>query len=173
MKLHFKGYTIIELIISLCLLSILMAYGLPNYYDFKQNQIMRQEVNRLVSTINYARNQSIMTSQHIVLCATENRTACDGNGHWHTGWMVFTDKNRDREINEQDELLTYEDGMNHQITAISSRYRQIIRFDPMGSAPGTNLTIRFCDDRGADFGKSVIISNVGRPRVLQTVDRCE
>lgn len=173
MKLQQPGYTLIEMIIILCLISILMAYGIPNYYDFKQNQIMRQEVNRLISSINFARNESIMKSQHIVLCATQDRTACNGNGHWHTGWMIFSDKNRDRELNEQDELLIYEEAMSHQITAISSQYRQIIRFDPMGAAPGTNLTIRFCDDRGPDFGKSVIISNVGRPRVLQSVNRCE
>lgn len=172
MKHKYAGYTLIELMIALSLMAILMAYGLPNYYSFKQNQIMRQEVNRLVGSINFARNHSINASEYVVLCATQSMTSCDGATDWHGGWMVFLDNNETREFDDGDQLLMFEHGINHNISATSSQYRQKIRFDQMGAAPGTNLTVRFCDDRGADFGKAVIISNVGRPRVTQSIDSC-
>ncbi|MCB1583450.1 MAG: GspH/FimT family pseudopilin [Marinicella sp.] len=172
MRHNQQGFTLIEMIISLCLLAILLTYGLPNYYDFKQNQIMSQEVNRLVRTINFARSQSINSSEHIILCATHSGQGCDGDNLWQKGWMVFSDLNKDRQFSSNDEILLLETKTAHHITAKSSMYRQKIRFDQMGAAPGTNLTVRFCDDRGPEFGKSVIVSNVGRPRVAQSVDNC-
>jgi type IV fimbrial biogenesis protein FimT len=133
---------------------------------------MSQELNRLSSSINYARNQSIISSEHIILCSSQSFTACDGNSQWHKGWMVFVDVNRNREFDDNDRILLNENSMTGQLQAMASIYRPMIRFDSMGFAPGTNLSIRFCDERGAEFGKAIIISNVGRPRVVQQIETC-
>ncbi len=167
-----QGFTLIELMIALAIFMILLAYGMPNYHQFKQNKIMTEEINRLVRTINFARNQSINSGGHIILCASQSMTACDSGSDWHAGWMVFADNNRNRQFDSTDLMLLNENPMNHQINAISSQFRQKIRFDQMGATPGTNLTIRFCDGRGEAHGKAIIVSNVGRPRLLQSVDRC-
>lgn len=167
-----QGFTLVELIISLCIISILLAYAMPGYFNFKKNQDMTQEVNRLVATINFARNQSISLGHHTILCSSQTMTGCDGGNNWHGGWMVFADVNENREFDANDLMLLNENAMTNQVSAQSSEYRKIIRFDRLGAAPGTNLTVRFCDERGKDYGKAVIVSNVGRPRVTQHVDSC-
>ncbi len=172
MKQHCQGFTLIELIITLSIISILSAYGLPNYREFKLNQSMTQEINRLSSTINFARSQSIIIGQHVVLCASQSFTACDGNSQWHGGWMVFIDSNQDRVFNHHDQMLLNENNMNTGLQAKASLYRPTIRFNRTGFAPGTNLTIRFCDERGAEHGKAIIVSNVGRPRIAQNINSC-
>lgn len=166
------GFTLIELIIAMLIISILMAYALPNYRNFKQNQTMTQELNRLSATINFARSQSIIAGEHIILCATQSFTACDGDSQWHKGWMVFTDKNQDKVFNNNDMMILNENNMSGQLTAMASTHRPTIRFDRMGATPGTNLTIRFCDERGYEQGKAIIISNVGRPRIAQNISSC-
>jgi len=167
-----KGFTLIELIIVLSMISILTAYGLPNYRTFKQNQTMTTEINRLSSTINFARSQSIIIGQHVILCSTTSFTACDGNSQWHKGWMVFIDQNRNRTFDGEDRMLLNENSMNKDLQAVASVHRPKIRFDATGFAPGTNLTIRFCDNRGAENGKAIIVSNVGRPRISQQIESC-
>lgn len=167
-----KGFTLIELIIVLSMIAILTAYGIPNYRTFKQNQIMTQEINRLSSTINFARSQSIIIGKHVILCASESFTTCDANSQWHKGWMVFTDSNHNRTFDGNDRMLLNENNMSEGLQAVASIHRPRIRFDSTGFASGTNLTIRFCDDRGAESGKAIIISNVGRPRIAQKIYSC-
>ncbi len=167
-----QGFTFIELVIALSIISILTAYAVPNYRDFKQSQTMTQELNRLSTTINYARNHSVTLNQHVILCATESFNACDGNSQWHGGWMVFADLNRNRRFDGDDTMLLAENRMSQDLVAKSSIHRQKIRFVQTGFAPGTNLTIRFCDSRGAEYGKAIVVSNVGRPRVVQNINTC-
>lgn len=168
----YNGFTLIELIIALSIISILSAYAIPSYQTFKQNQTMTQELNRLSSSINFARNQSILMGHHVILCATETYSSCDGSSQWSTGWMVFADKNRNRNYDPSDTMLLNENKMDNALNAISSIHRQKIRFNSTGFAPGTNLTIRFCDERGTESGKAIVVSNVGRPRVLQNINSC-
>ena len=167
-----QGFTLIELIIALSMLSILTAYAIPNYRTFKLNKSMTTEVNRLVATINYARSKSIILQEHVILCATESYISCDGNSQWHLGWMVFVDFDRNKLFGENDLMLQNEISMTGNLTAKTSQSRPRIRFDQTGFAPGTNLTIRFCDERGQEHGKAIVISNVGRPRVAQSINTC-
>jgi len=167
-----KGFTLFEIIIGLSILSILSVYAVPNFQGFTQNNTMTQELNRLARTINFARNQSVIMSQSIVLCPSHSMNACDGESLWHQGWLVFADINRDKQLGPNDHLLLAEQGMKNGLSAVSSQFRRTIRFDQAGFSPGTNLTIRFCDQRGSDYGKAIIISNVGRPRVSKTINAC-
>ncbi len=167
-----QGLTLIELILTLAIIATLTGWALPNFRQFKLNHDMTQEINRLSATINFARNQSIILSQQIILCPSSTLTACDGGNNWHGGWIVFADHDFDRQFNGHDTMLLNEQKMVGGLTAQSSAYRKIIRYDPTGFAPGSNLTIRYCDERGAAHGKAIIISNVGRPRIAKTVGRC-
>lgn len=167
------GFTLIELIIALCMIAILSAYAIPNYRTFQQNQTMTHEINRLVATINHARNQSIIGQDHVILCATGSHEACDASSQWHAGWMVFVDRNRNQAFDAEDLMLLNEMGMDQSLTAQASIHRPRIRFDQTGFAPGANQTIRFCDERGAEHGKAIIVSNVGRPRLVTQISRCE
>ena len=167
-----NGFTLFEMIIGLSILSILTVYAIPNYQTFKQNSNMTHELNRLVRTINFARNQSIHLSQHTVLCASQSLTDCDGQSQWHLGWLVFADINRNKKYDATDQLLLTEQKMKTELKAVSSQFRSKIRFDRTGFSPGTNLTIRLCDHRGEVSGKSIVVSNVGRPRVTKKINRC-
>lgn len=167
-----KGFTLFETLIGVSIISILSMYAVPNYLELKQSNGMTQELNRLARTINYARNQSIIMSQNIVLCASKSFNACDGESQWNQGWLVFADLNRNKKYDTSDQLLLNEQAMVNGLNAISSQFRNTIKFDQAGFAPGTNLTIRFCDKRGSNAGKAIIVSNVGRPRVSQHISKC-
>ncbi len=167
-----NGFTLFEMIIALSIVSILAIYAVPNYQTLKHNSTMTQELNRLIRTIGFARNQSVTLSQHIILCSSQSLKACDGDSQWHHGWLVFADLDRNKKYDDNDQLLLSEHKMKTGLEAVSSQFRKFIRFDQTGFSPGTNLTIRFCDQRGATHGKAIIISNVGRPRTSRKIKKC-
>jgi type IV fimbrial biogenesis protein FimT len=170
---HTSGFTFIELIITLSVIAILAAWGFPEYREFRNNQVMTQSLNRLSAVITFARSQSIIRSEQVVVCPSTGFADCETGSQWHLGWMVFADLDGDRTYDgQQDVLLLTEQGMPEGITALSARSRSKIRFNNLGFSPGTNLTIRFCDERGAAHGKAIVVSNVGRPRVTRRVQRC-
>lgn len=163
-----KGMTIFEMMIALLVIGILSGYAIPNYRNLKMNQAMTQSINQLVAGINYARNQSIIRTEQIVVCPSAALLSCSADSDWHNGWMVFIDQNKDRQFNGADEIIASESRMTATLEATSSAYRKLIRYDNMGASPGTNITISFCDERGSEHAKAVIINNIGRPRVSET-----
>jgi len=159
-----QGFTLIEMIITLAIIALLTAWGLPDYRNFQMDNALVSERNRLLATVHFARNQSIIRSQHVVICPSRNAHSCDGANQWHVGWMAFADEDLDRQRQPEELILHAEGPMREGVTATSSVARSKIRYNREGYSPGTNATISVCDMRGSAFGKTLIISNAGRPR---------
>lgn len=157
-----KGFTLIELIITLAIMGILSAYGLPNFYELKLNKQLQSERNRLTGSLQLARSYSVMHQSFVIVCPSLSGNGCDNQSNWHEGWIIFTDKNKNRQLDPEDRLLRHEDAMVKQIQAVSSSHRSKIRYNNIGFSPGTNLSINFCDPRGEEKAIALIVSNSGR-----------
>jgi len=171
MKHNLKAFTVIEMIITLAIVTLLTGYAMPGYQNFKRNQVMTLSINNLVSSLHYARNQSIITGNDIIVCPSVSLNGCDGGSAWHLGWVIFKDENHNRQLDSNELIISTEQAMEENLEANASEFRPIIRYDRLGASPGTNLSIRFCDQRGAEYGKKIIVNNIGRPRVAAT-NRC-
>ena len=167
-----KGFTLIELIITLSIASILMGYGIPSMQEFTKNQTMATERSRLLVDMSFARYTAINTQQYVVVCPSISGKKCDTESNWHNGWMVFTDANLNRKKDADDMVLRFDNTAMKNITAISSKYRSKIRFDALGHSPGTNVTINFCDDRKARKGLALVINNAGRAKEVNSKNAC-
>ena len=157
-----QGFNLIELSISLAIAGLLLGYGIPSFHQLKMNNMLNNERNRLTSSLHFARVHAINNQRNVVLCPSISGENCDNISNWYGGWIIFQDNDKNRQLDDQDILLKFEDKMTKGVMATSSRYRQKIRYNSMGFSPGTNLSINFCDERGRDFAKSIIISNAGR-----------
>jgi type IV fimbrial biogenesis protein FimT len=157
-----QGFNLIELIITLSLVGILLGYGMPSFHQLKLNKHMDSERNRLTSSLHFARYHAINNQRNVVVCSSISGDSCDNKSNWYGGWIIFQDINKNRQLDNDDTLLKFEDKMINGVMATSSKYRQKIRYNEMGFSPGTNLSINFCDSRGNKYAKSIIISNSGR-----------
>lgn len=160
------GVTALELMVVMALVAILLATGVPAFKNYSWNLRMKTAMDTLQMDLNMARAYAISHNIQTVICPAINGIDCSDSPDWQNGWIVFTDLNGDRSRQDGEPLRKHA-GATEFLQISSSRSRSYLRFFPNGSAPGSNVSIQFCDKRGAEFAGIIAVSNSGRIR-LQT-----
>lgn len=96
MAKHMTGMTLIEVLITVAIAGIILAWGLPNLADYVRTSRVVSATNELLGALNAARSFAVSRSVKTVVCASNNGTSCSGsNTNWKDGWLVFEDCNND------------------------------------------------------------------------------
>lgn len=90
------GFTLVELMITLFIISILLTVGLPSLRSYTQSNQLIASSNELLSALHIARSEAIRLNTRVSICESSNRTDCSSTGDWKNGWIVFVDANGDR-----------------------------------------------------------------------------
>lgn len=174
-KRKHSGLTALELLVTMAIISILLAAGVPTFKTYGWNLRMKTAMDSLRTDMSLARGYAISHNIQTVMCPATNSDTCSGNPEWHTGWIVFTDLNGDRERQTGEPLRKHTTAVE-MLHISSSLSRKSLRFNPNGSAPGSNVSIRFCDKRGARYAGKIALSNSGRIRMetggLPSTENC-
>ena len=158
------GLTLMEVLIAVSLSAVAIALAGPELSAFIKNHRMATHKNVLFAHLNYARYQSVLRSQRVVACPSADSRVCLRESDWHRGWIVFVDEDLDREHDPAEELLRVGPAVTPPLSLTTPLSRRRIRYMPTGYAPGSNATFVFCDDRGSEFARALILSNAGRLR---------
>lgn len=88
-----KGFTLIELAVTLAVASILVTLAVPGFHSFIQDTRATSESSLLLSALNFARNSAVTQGVPVSVCsANSQETNCSSNSSdWNQGWIVFTD----------------------------------------------------------------------------------
>lgn len=163
MYLRQSGLTLIELMIALAVAAIVASVTLPAMRELQQRQRIDATAHDLVAHINQARINAVMQREITIVCPSLDGRECSGGNRWEHGWIVFRDPDRNRRPDTGNDLLRVGNGARELL--IDSAGRTRIRYQPTGTAGGTNLTIKLCDPGDPERSRAVIVSNPGRPRV--------
>lgn len=161
------GFTALELIVTMAVIAILLTMGVPAVENYSWNLRMKTAMDQLQTDLNLARGHAVSHNSQTVICPATDGNECSGQSSWQNGWIIFTDFNGDRQ-RQDSEPLHHHAGASSMLSISSSRSRTYLRFYPNGSAPGSNVTILFCDSRGAAHAGTVTVSNSGRIRMQST-----
>ena len=157
------GFTLIESMVCLAIVGGVISWAVPSFRAIALNAARAREVNQLLQAIYYARSEAIKRNAVVSLCPTTDGSNCTVADDWHTGWLVFVNLDHDspaaRDAGEE-LLRVYEPWPQGRITS----NRTTLSFRAFGQS-GVTATIAFCDDRGSDAARAVIISQTGRPRL--------
>jgi len=166
----FRGFTIQEMLVTLCISGTLAGGGAGMWHAVQQNAIT-VAANDLVTHLALARSEAITKNLRITVCPTENQSTCaqpdSDHTSWQKGWMIYADKN-DNGHPDSDEIIRVQSGVSGGVLVNSSQARRRIVFQPTGMSGGSTITIAICGARDAAMSRYVIVSNTGRARVAQT-----
>ena len=136
-----EGFTLVELLVGLMVVSIALGIGIPATSDLLANSRMAGAVNDLVSTLYFARSQALAFDTPVTVCASLQGTACDDGARLLEGWMVFRDTNGDGR-------LTADPANPEPIYATHAALADRIAHDPNTSSGNTQPQYFFFDRRG-------------------------
>lgn len=159
-----KGFSLIELVITVAIAGILMSIGLPSLSKTMQKSKLTSLHNNLLSALSLARNTAISRGTFATICkSNQSATACNTSGAWQDGWIVFPDNNNNGAVDAGETILAINSNLPEQITIKFSK--NFITYGPQGYANGYSGTFTFCDDKDSSNKKGMIISNNGHIRV--------
>jgi len=163
--LYTSGYSMIEMVVALAIITILLALAAPSFSAISSNAQLRGYTNQLIDQLQYARSEAVKRSQRVEMCKSENGFDCSHAGEWHQGYLIFADKNQDRQ-HEASEPILY---IQHTLTSLQSlSYSAFpspnyVIYYPTGLSMG-NGTFTLCDRRGSKHARAVILYKTGRIR---------
>jgi type IV fimbrial biogenesis protein FimT len=168
-----RGFTLIELIVTMVVAGILTAIAVPAFQSFVMNDRDSAQINSLAYSFNYARSEAVKEDLPggVTVCPSAGG-ACSGTAAWAQGWIVYyTDANNAVQILQTVPALS---GSNTVTPAGGPTAATGITFLSSGMATGLTgtltqpLHVKVCDQRGASFAREVVVNQLGRVAASQT-----
>jgi type IV fimbrial biogenesis protein FimT len=156
MRKH-TGITLIELLAAMALVAILAALAVPALDGLVLNARRSAAMEGLVRAAWFARTEALRRGRPVLLCASAGGDSCvAGPGAWDQGWIVAP-------ADAPAEVLRRGAGAGHP-RALLLANRAACSFEPHDRR-STNGTLAWCDARGPEAARAVVISPTGRPRL--------
>jgi type IV fimbrial biogenesis protein FimT len=162
------GFTLVELLITLSVVSILALIATPSLSRIIASQRMSTNINELIASITLARSEAIKSSNAVIVCSntTAAPTSCSGSTNWSQGWLVWVDRNNSGTVNpDPGEAIQVHSALAGPGSVMNSGIDRIIYSRSGFIAVATTRRFEFCDQRGASFAKAVVLDTIGRPEI--------
>ena len=165
-----SGFTLVELMMTLVVLAIVLAFGVPSFRNLVVSNTLSSQVNGLSGDIAAARSAATLSPDAVVtVCASANGTSCRDSQAWEGGWISFRDENGDGAVDAGDEILRVSEALNGGNTLRVKGFSgggKLFQFDGKGM-PANPGTLIVCDDRGASEAAAISVSGAGQVRLVR------
>jgi len=167
------GITLVELVVSLAIISILTLLVVPSFIDLTRSAHLSTQTNLFLSALQFSRSEAIKRHVKVFVCAGSNGV-CSGKPQWEEGWTVFVDENGDTKPSAGELIRSFQalaEGyiLKPNVKAVSLEFwpdGQVRR----GSGGLPLMTFQLCSpDAGAgdirNRAREIVVSQTGRARV--------
>lgn len=167
-----RGYTLIELLLVITVLSVLLAVAMPGFQDTIESTTTNSQAKSLLTTLTFARSEAVKRGEVVSVCGSTNGTDCAA-ASWAQGWIVFIDANGDAagatgSVDPGDTIIrVYESlGAGSSLTATTN----IVQYNSLGfSATNGVQTFLICPgSNNAANARSIEVGLSGRGRRIET-----
>lgn len=166
------GFGLPETLVVLALVGVLLGMAVPGMAQWRARTELRMAAQAWWASALLARSQALQRQQRVVICPVWGADACDPQGRWTQGWLVFVDVNRNGTRQADEPLLqaqpAWPQGLrvgDNLATVVAVGYAP----DGRSQSPGGGFqagTLGVCS-RHADHSWKVVINMLGRPRLEQ------
>ena len=159
-----RGFTLIELIVALAVLSIIMSTGVPKFSDMLDEYYADIALSSLKNVFQKTRILALNNSQETIACPFKDNQCSDD---WSLPIGVFHDQNQNLKLDPK-ELLYFKlsNEVKHGYWQKKRVKASFIKFTAQGYAFSSATTFLYCPDSGnSNSAKQLVINFQGRIRV--------
>lgn len=159
---HYRGYTLIELLVTLSIAVILMTVAIPGLQDFMRASRLSSVAMDQMGALNMARSEAIKRGMTISLCATPMDTDPSDNtctGGWAGGMMAFIDLNGNGGKDGGETLVKVYGGTPSGYTVSEAGGATVVTFNRMGMSAASR-TFNLCAS-GSTAGQQISVTTTG------------
>jgi type IV fimbrial biogenesis protein FimT len=176
------GQTLAEVLLTMSILTALLAMAVPEMSKMVATVRLRSAMSALADGLRRTRFEAIKSNARVVMCKSADGAQCTSQGDWAQGWVVFQDTNNNGLVDlDLGERIWYRElpmsesmwmsGNTHIQNYVS--YTSFGRSELLSGAFQAGTFTVCLKSSVATDAYSVIINNMGRPRVQKTVvDHC-
>lgn len=138
-----RGFTLVELMVTLVLAAILMLLAIPSFTHQLRGWQRDSATKAFTAHVQLARSEAIKTSRRVVMCSSTNGTACANTNEWCTGWIVFVDSDVDGTLDTGETVLVSRGAFTGLVSMQASGNIQRMVFMPNGlmASSATSLKV--------------------------------
>ncbi len=86
-----RGFSLLELMITITVMAILLAIALPSFRDVIHRNQVSSASNAILASVSYARSEAITRGQLVSVCPGDKTSGCSAGGKvYDQGWIVYT-----------------------------------------------------------------------------------
>lgn len=158
-----RGFTLLELLVVISIVSILLLVAVPSFVDSTQRTNRNAAVTALADAVSVARSEALGRGTATVLCASSSGTGCTAGSDWTAGFLVA-------ETQSGDVLQVWQtlpDSMSVWLETSGDTDKLFFQADGMTYK---NSTYVVCDDSGAANARALVVGYSGLSRIAVDSD---
>lgn len=132
-----RGFTLVEVMVTIAVLAILATIAIPNYQRFVAESRMSAQANDLLTALHLARSEAVKRNAQVSVSAI--------GGNWASGWRVVANSEVLREFAALKAGSTLDGGGITTVTFQSNGQAGVVNFElrPANSSlsPGRNISV--------------------------------
>lgn len=168
-----QAYTLLELVLTMAIITILGTLSLPALYPAEQNEA-EQIFLQMAALLSDARATAVSRHSSVVICPGMAGSACGTD--WAEGVLAFIDDNQNRQLDPAESVIrrqvwgaTLSAGQGALLGTLQWRVfgnRQSIRVSPLGEMDDQNGSLTWCPPAASQVAAhQMVVNSSGRIRL--------
>jgi type IV fimbrial biogenesis protein FimT len=161
---RFRGFTLIELMVSVSVMAVLLMVAVPNLAGFVRTSKLRAAQSELVAAMQLARSEATKRGVSVGLAAT----APVAGNEFGAGWKVWVDDNDDGLVTAGETVVRGYPGFASAIVLKLTAGTLPVVFRPTGFAAAA-VSFKVCASNDVTKGYTVALQRVGMSDLTEGV----
>lgn len=156
-----RGFSLIESMAVVVVLSVLTMIAVPSFQQFIQQQRLRTVQHNLYADLMRARSVAVTRQRTVIMCGSHDGVACHNDYSWQSGWIVVVEDGP----TSPEVVLARADA--HPTIVLGYNNRSV-RIAPRGTTFQSGSFILCPVDLNPELARRMVVNWAMRPRVVTT-----